>query len=764
MPVLTSPPLIGGAANPVSGRVAIVPTATYEWDGQTVTMAPQAGVVRDGLFYDADGTSPLDLVPTPEGVGMRVVLMLASQSTGRGEHRWSRTVTVPDTAEVAWPDLVDVVAPASGGRDYVVPSWAVETLAARDEAVAAKEAAVAVGTSNDAVIAARIADKGSATATALTAAMRAREPMVDARDYGASTAASWQVNRDAINAAVDEAAAAGGGVVLLPPGDLLVKGIVQKSFVDIRFQGTRLIHPDGLTGHIIATQVRYTTGTIATGSDTITLASTAGVHVGTVLAIRGAAGQSRVQASALVGSVNSTQTTGITLASTAGFFLGAGYVTVGAEIIQYTSIVGSTLSGVTRGALGTTPAAHAAGTWIGTSARLYARVISVSGSTVVLDRTAPLGVTDVAVDVGATAPRLSGVADFYGNRPDGGAAANPYPIAWVGVGGGSIEAIDADQCEAALSLQNGTTGCTIGPITANECGNAPVKGSAVWLFRGVSSNSFAPITVTGVDTYTGLYIDDRTSTGSEYDGPCNDNQVAGLSVIRPHAGTADPLDGFALNITGGARNVVGNLIARGVRTPIVVSATSQAYRPDGSPGPDTWGNVVLGGALSQCFRPWNVTAPGSTIGFVYWESMSGSAGYTEYPVALIGTSPTSGALPELGRFTDGTMSAPSIGFTSDPDTGLYRVTENDIGIALGGTWKVRFRPGDVMIRDGINLALGDVAGTRIGVGATQKIGFWGKVPAAQPAAIPDTTSGAVATVEAELNKVKAALRSIGLIG
>ena len=63
----------------------------------------------------------------------------------------------------------------------------------------------------------------------------------------------------------------------------------------------------------------------------------------------------------------------------------------------------------------------------------------------------------------------------------------------------------------------------------------------------------------------------------------------------------------------------------------------------------------------------------------------------------------------------------------------------------------------------VNLILGTTTGTQIGTLTTQKLAFYGKTPVVQQAAIPDTASGVVATVEAEVNKVKALLRVYGFI-
>lgn len=66
----------------------------------------------------------------------------------------------------------------------------------------------------------------------------------------------------------------------------------------------------------------------------------------------------------LSSNITNNSTTPISVASTAGF-PPSGYILMGTEIIQYTSIVGNTFDGtITRGALGTTQSAHTAGAQI----------------------------------------------------------------------------------------------------------------------------------------------------------------------------------------------------------------------------------------------------------------------------------------------------------------------------------------------------------------------------------------------------------------
>ena len=113
-------------------------------------------------------------------------------------------------------------------------------------------------------------------------------------------------------------------------------------------------------------------------------------------------------------------------------------------------------------------------------------------------------------------------------------------------------------------------------------------------------------------------------------------------------------------------------------------------------------------------------------------------------------------------FLDGSQAAPSIHFVSDPTTGFYKVQDGDIGVALNGTMAVRFRS-NMLLRDGYDVQLGTSAGTRFGTSQTQKIGFWGATPVAQPQNIPQTTEATLQELEQEVNKLKQLLRNIGLM-
>lgn len=67
----------------------------------------------------------------------------------------------------------------------------------------------------------------------------------------------------------------------------------------------------------------------------------------------------------------------------------------------------------------------------------------------------------------------------------------------------------------------------------------------------------------------------------------------------------------------------------------------------------------------------------------------------------------------------------------------------------------------ITLADGWVFSFGTVSGTKFGTSATQKMGFWGAAPVAQPAAIANPTDAA--STQARLIDLLNALRSSGLI-
>lgn len=65
--------------------------------------------------------------------------------------------------------------------------------------------------------------------------------------------------------------------------------------------------------------------------------------------------------------------------------------------------------------------------------------------------------------------------------------------------------------------------------------------------------------------------------------------------------------------------------------------------------------------------------------------------------------------------------------------------------------------------NGRDFVLDATTGTKIGTANTQKLGFWNATPVVQPTAIPNTTGAILTVLEDEVNKIKDAIRLIGLI-
>lgn len=73
--------------------------------------------------------------------------------------------------------------------------------------------------------------------------------------------------------------------------------------------------------------------------------------------------------------------------------------------------------------------------------------------------------------------------------------------------------------------------------------------------------------------------------------------------------------------------------------------------------------------------------------------------------------------------------------------------------------------GDLTIADGNNVIINTTIGTKLGTGATQKLGFWNATPVVQPTAVADAAGGGVIDAEARtaLNNLLARLRTIGIV-
>lgn len=458
-----------------------------------------------------------------------------------------------------------------------------------------------------------------------TAAVRSSEatnvgaddtPLVyDVRDYGDfSPDSTWQQNRDALQAANNAAAAAGGGRVVIPAGGVYdVKGVRQDSHVHLDWSGATLRHPDGDTVDIIRSRTRTTTGSINAGTRTLEVADSTGVEPGCIIGIRGPAPASPLQAAALTTAITADATS-IEVADVTGLRLD-GFLRIDDEVISYRSITGNTLGDVTRGALGTTAAAHSEGTAAGYAMRLVTTVESVDGTTVTLAAdpgpAADITVTDAAVSIGAIDLSVTGRID--GNRLKGGSTSTVNGVRYDLTRHWSAT-LTADRAEAALYATVAWDGTY--DITANDCSVPEAsKGACVWLFQQCHRNT-GTLRAFG-DLWSALYLDNRTTLATEWDGACDDN--TGTVIIRAQKRTPW-ITNVGLLIVGGNRNHY-KLIGSNVRTGLLLEGESQVVTPDGT-HPPARGNVV-DVLLTDVYQPWVLLEPGNVISGYYESEAAG---------------------------------------------------------------------------------------------------------------------------------------------
>ena len=127
------------------------------------------------------------------------------------------------------------------------------------------------------------------------------------------------------------------------------------------------------------------------------------------------------------------------------------------------------------------------------------------------------------------------------------------------------------------------------------------------------------------------------------------------------------------------------------------------------------------------------------------------------------------------NYPSGSVSAPSITFDTDLDTGIYNPAPNELGLVTNGNDAIRINSsGDVTIGDGGDVVLGTITGTKIGTATSQKIGFYNATPVVQPttgvaeAAFVENSGGTVVNVDSTfggytIQQVVEALQTLGLL-
>lgn len=618
---------------------------------------------------------------------------------------------------------------------------------------------VSPGSVTDAQTALLIQDQQSETHARLNAQIDEASPTYSANKYGASPSATWEVNRDAFNAAISAASAFGGGRVVAKPGTYTVKGIVQDARVELHLPGVTLVSPDGQMPEVIIARTRTTTATTTKGLNQVSVASTAGIEVGAVVAIAHVGGMLDTQNTYLTANLTASSTD-LTLGTAQGF-PSAGVLAIEDELVTYASRSGTTLGGVVRGAFGTTPAPHLTQSTIpaGYARQFYATVETISGNILTLDKPVPMDATGVTLTSGILAPGLTEVT-VDGNAPAQGATASVVAVSWPMVRHGVVNTLNLrDTDHGGFMLLKGARDNQGTNLSFHNCGIPSVgKGSALWLYQGANNNHISGVTITG-DTYVSIYLDDRTASADGWDHSTDDNTLTGIHV---DANTNPDKPTAALNIVAGHRNRLGIGSIKGAVRMFSIGYDHQGVRADGQNTTATGNEVFsLTGDVSE--TAWIAEAGGNVIHDVDYKAAydpMNSGGNLVYASRLKASEPIT--LGDLS-FPNGTVAAPGVRFASDPDTGWIWngdgvwswVSNKAIRLSLYGQ-EARFS-------DGMDIATGTTTGTKIGRTASQKIGFFGRTPTIQPAGPAQSNGATVAELEINLNQMILALRTLGLI-
>ncbi|PVE94978.1 hypothetical protein DC434_13720 [Microbacterium sp. TPD7012] len=417
----------------------------------------------------------------------------------------------------------------------------------------------------------------------------------------------------------------------------LAKGIFLDSRVVFDLPGVTLQSPDGLVPNVITTRLTSRTAWVAKGSRdvTVTAGGIAGIEIGSRVAVFAAGGILDSQQSLLSTAVDASSTV-LALTNVTGLSV-TGTLIIDDELISYTGRSGSTLTGVTRGAYGTTAASHTATAPIGIARRLYATVVAISGDVLTLDRPALSTATDVAIAFGTVKSGIIGFPTIDGNKPINGAPSSVYAVLVQLAAWGEYD----------LRIVNGETGgMMFSRGSAYNFGRrihlhdssvpAASKGSAFWLYQGCEQNHFENITVTG-HSWVGVYLDDRTSINEEgWDAPNSYNTFVTINIDVTQSATG------VLNVVSGRYNRFLGGRLKSPKIGINCSNNSQGS----AAGQGSVGNEFTSYTLNVGETPYTISASGNLLHDCFVEASHQSFPGTAAPGNTVyAVSPAPGVAP-----------------------------------------------------------------------------------------------------------------------
>ena len=574
------------------------------------------------------------------------------------------------------------------------------------------------------------------------------------------TSNTWQQNRDIIQAANDALyASSKGGKIQLPPGDFKLKGVVLDSDIAVVGNNTWLEHPDGFDVDMFATRTFSTSGSIAEDSYSLTVADATGFKVGSLVGIECAGGLNVYQSTTLVNAVDASQTTGFQFANKTGFqnySIGHGLLIVDNEIISYSSLDATgNLGGVVRGLLGTTAAAHSAGSQIGISSRHVTEIISVSGNTITLLNKSEFSVVGANVLCGGQRTKVLDI-NVKGARQNNvsGHRWSPFRMTLHKFGEADYY---VENSENGVYLRNSCENkVNLRAKDVSKTGTGKI-GAAIWCYQG-SHNNELNLKIVG-DCWCGVILDDRSNIATEWIADCTGN----YGTITGNFNNYDivtPLNSTLLNITACEGNNF-TVKAYSIYSPIFVADDGQGISAVGAYRKAEGNEIDV--YADTCVNPVSATNVKNNIFKVVSKNAAN-------PKPVIGNGnllvvsnyqSTSG----IGfRALDGSYQSPAYSFLNQTTTGMALDASGNLALYKEGIPLVTYGSSQSVIwRDGSVINTGSTTGTKIGVSSAQKIGFYGSTPIIRPTGTPAAATDA-ATTQALVNSIRSSLIALGLIG
>lgn len=132
-------------------------------------------------------------------------------------------------------------------------------------------------------------------------------------------------------------------------------------------------------------------------------------------------------------------------------------------------------------------------------------------------------------------------------------------------------------------------------------------------------------------------------------------------------------------------------------------------------------------------------------------------------VRLTGLPRTGGALTGPLQLPDGSAGTPSLTFTSDSDSGIYRVGADVYAVVLGGVPRVQFSATNADFACGPRPTTTNARDLGTAALRWKDLHFTGQLKWASAAANADTSGATLPQLETEVNEIKAVLRAAGLM-